>query len=152
MANLGHVSPRPRSIHSTNVTLLNAIHTSYLHSKPYQLDARTRVVANAWHTSSQATPIVDTLLGEKVWEHARRRLENNCVLLQYVSNLMMSIRVLIAEIGLFILQLPRCSSHFSTHCPLPFRPRFSPRFAHCNHFFTALHPTTHPLHGMPHSP
>ncbi|RSM05046.1 hypothetical protein CEP52_006488 [Fusarium oligoseptatum] len=82
MSNLGHISPRPRSIHSTNVALLNAIHTSYLHSKPYQLDARTSVVVNAWHTSSQATPIVDTLLGEKVWEHARRRLENNCVLLQ----------------------------------------------------------------------
>ncbi|EEU40607.1 uncharacterized protein NECHADRAFT_32764, partial [Fusarium vanettenii 77-13-4] len=82
MPNLGHVSPRPRSIHSTNVTLLNAIHTSYLHSKPYQLDARTSVVANAWHTSTQVTPIVDTSLGEKVWEHARRRLENNCVLLQ----------------------------------------------------------------------
>ncbi|RMJ16367.1 hypothetical protein CDV36_003964 [Fusarium kuroshium] len=82
MSNLGHISPRPRSIHSTNVTLLNAIHTSYLHSKPYQLDARTSVVVNAWHTSSQATPIVDTLLGEKAWEHARRRLENNCVLLQ----------------------------------------------------------------------
>ncbi|EWZ28070.1 myosin head, motor domain-containing protein [Fusarium oxysporum Fo47] len=82
MPNLGRVSPRPRSIHSTNITLLNAIHTSYLHSKPYQLDARTSVVANAWHTSSQATPIVDTVLGEKVWEHARRRLENNCVLLQ----------------------------------------------------------------------
>lgn len=88
MPNLGHVSPRPRSLHSTNVTLLNAIHTSYSHSKPYQLDARTSVVANAWHTSSQATPIVDTLLGEKVWEHARRRLENNCVLLQYVLDIM----------------------------------------------------------------
>ncbi|KAM6506948.1 hypothetical protein FALCPG4_018760 [Fusarium falciforme] len=82
MAKLGHVSPRPRSIHSTNVTLLNTIHTSYLHSKPYQLNARTSVVSNSWHTSSQAGPIVDTSLGEKVWEHARRRLENNCILLQ----------------------------------------------------------------------
>ncbi|KAJ4078992.1 hypothetical protein NW760_015003 [Fusarium oxysporum] len=82
MSNFGHASPRARSIHRTNVTLLNAIHASYLHSKPYQLDARTSVVVNAWHTSSQAGPIVDTLLGEKVWEHARRRLENNCILLQ----------------------------------------------------------------------
>lgn len=70
--------------HSRNIPLLDAIHASYLLSKSFQLDARTSVIVNSSHSSSSATPILDTSLGAKVWEHAKRRAEDNCILLQYV--------------------------------------------------------------------
>ncbi|KAH6950819.1 chitin synthase-domain-containing protein [Fusarium avenaceum] len=68
--------------HSRNIPLLDAIHASYLLSKSFQLDARTSVIVNSSHSSSSATPILDTSLGAKVWEHAKRRAEDNCILLQ----------------------------------------------------------------------
>ncbi|CAJ0552629.1 Ff.00g007070.m01.CDS01 [Fusarium sp. VM40] len=68
--------------HSRNIPLLDAIHASYLLSKSFQLDARTSVVVNSCHSTSSATPILDTSLGVKVWEHAKRRAEDNCILLQ----------------------------------------------------------------------
>jgi chitin synthase len=70
--------------HSRNLPLLEAVNASYLRSKCFQLDARTSVVVNSCHSSSSATPILDTSLGMKVWEHAKRRAEDNCILLQYV--------------------------------------------------------------------
>ncbi|KIL86471.1 hypothetical protein FAVG1_10301 [Fusarium avenaceum] len=68
--------------HSRNIPLLDAIHASYLLSKYFQLDARTSVVVNSCHSTSSPTPILNTSLGVKVWEHAKRRAEDNCILLQ----------------------------------------------------------------------
>ncbi|KAH7257854.1 chitin synthase-domain-containing protein [Fusarium tricinctum] len=68
--------------HNRNLPLLDAIRASYLRSRCFQLDARTSVVVNSCHSSSSATPILDTSLGMKVWEHAKRRAEDNCILLQ----------------------------------------------------------------------
>lgn len=73
-----------QSRHSQNVPLLDAVHASYLLSKSFQLNARTSVVVNSSHSSSSATPILDSSLGVKVWEHAKRRAEDNFILLQYV--------------------------------------------------------------------
>ncbi|KAJ4253433.1 hypothetical protein NW762_010591 [Fusarium torreyae] len=69
-------------VDSRTLALLDAIHTSYLQSKSFQLDTRTSVAVNSCRTSSSADLIVDRFLGVKVWEHARRRAEDNCILLQ----------------------------------------------------------------------
>ncbi|KKA27548.1 hypothetical protein TD95_002396 [Thielaviopsis punctulata] len=68
-------------------TLLNSIHNIYLSGQPYQLDAGTSVVVNTWLTASQMSPdgrvggTVDSTLAARVWEHARRRAEDGCVIL-----------------------------------------------------------------------
>ncbi|PHH55524.1 Chitin synthase 6 [Ceratocystis fimbriata CBS 114723] len=73
-------------------TLLNAIHNIYLSGQPYQLDAGTSVVVNTWLTASQAGSdgrvggTIDTALASRVWEHARRRAEDGCVVLGSLHN------------------------------------------------------------------
>ncbi|KAL2754527.1 glycosyltransferase family 2 protein [Sodiomyces alcalophilus JCM 7366] len=76
---------QPTQVSTT--TLLNSIHNIYLSSQPYPLDAGTSVVVNTWLTASQpgrdgrAAATVDSSLGAKAWEHARRRAEDGCVVL-----------------------------------------------------------------------
>lgn len=65
-------------------TLLTSLHTAYSSGKPYALDASTSVVINSWITaSSEHGGTVDVDLARRVWEHARRRAEDACVILAY---------------------------------------------------------------------
>ncbi|KAK0718104.1 chitin synthase [Lasiosphaeria miniovina] len=86
----GMGGPRGAGQQSSQVsttTLLNAVHNIYLSSQPYRLDAGTSLVVNTWLTASQAGPdgnvggTVDAALAVRVWEHARRRAEDGCVIL-----------------------------------------------------------------------
>ncbi|KAH7122023.1 class VII chitin synthase [Dactylonectria estremocensis] len=82
MANSNRAPSRAGSAQLSNRTLLDAIHHSYLESTAYQLDARTSIVVNGLHESTERASIVDASIGRKLWEHTRRRGENNCVVLQ----------------------------------------------------------------------
>ncbi|KAH7155985.1 chitin synthase-domain-containing protein [Dactylonectria macrodidyma] len=83
MANTNRASSRAGSTQMSNRTLLDAVHHSFLESTAYELDARTSIVVNGQlNASIEATPIIDASIGGKLWEHARRRGENNCVVLQ----------------------------------------------------------------------
>ena len=84
MASEGMGGPQaPQQVSTT--TLLNAIHNIYLSSQPFQLDASTSLVVNTWLTAAQAGATVDATLAARAWEHARRRAEDGCVILGYVS-------------------------------------------------------------------
>ena len=80
-------SAAQQSTQVSTTTLLNALHTSYASARPYRLDASTSLVVNTWltaaHPSSdgQRGGTVDTELARQVWEHARRRAEDGCVIL-----------------------------------------------------------------------
>lgn len=81
MALQGNSSGRSSNALLSNVALLNAVHDAYLHAEPYPLDAKTSIVANTWHESNRKAPTIDSSLAARAWEHARRRIEDNCVLL-----------------------------------------------------------------------
>lgn len=76
----------------STTTLLNGIHNIYLSSQPYRLDAGTSLVVNTWLTAAQTGPdgrtggTVDTTLAARAWEHARRRAEDGCIILGYVTS------------------------------------------------------------------
>uniref|UniRef100_A0A093Y1R0 chitin synthase n=1 Tax=Talaromyces marneffei PM1 TaxID=1077442 RepID=A0A093Y1R0_TALMA len=78
--------PKSASQIST-ITLLNSLHSSYSTAQPYPLEAGTSVVVNTWLTVSPLNPdgtprgIVDPQLGQRAWEHARRRAEDGCIVL-----------------------------------------------------------------------
>lgn len=81
---------RSAAQHSTQVsttTLLNVLHTIYTSGQPYRLDASTSLVVNTWLTAAntniegQQGGTVDAHLAQQVWEHARRRAEDGCVVL-----------------------------------------------------------------------
>lgn len=80
--------PKSASQIST-ITLLNSLHSSYSTAQPYPLEAGTSVVVNTWLTVSPLNPdgtprgIVDPQLGQRAWEHARRRAEDGCIVLRY---------------------------------------------------------------------
>ena len=88
---LGPRLPGQQSTQVSTTTLLNAVHNIYLSSQPYRLDAGTSLVVNTWLTAAQAGPdgsvggTVDAALSARVWEHARRRAEDGCVILGYVD-------------------------------------------------------------------
>ncbi|ROT38740.1 chitin synthase [Sodiomyces alkalinus F11] len=79
------IGQQPSQVSTTS--LLNSIHNIYLSSQPYPLDAGTSVVVNTWLTAAQpghdgrAGGTVDSSLGAKAWEHARRRAEDGCIIL-----------------------------------------------------------------------
>jgi chitin synthase len=82
--------PRPGNNQSAQVslqTLLNSLHTSYSTSQPNPLETSTSLVVNTWATSHTTGPdgrfggTTDLELARKVWEHARRRAEDGCVVL-----------------------------------------------------------------------
>ncbi|KAF2861641.1 glycosyltransferase family 2 protein [Piedraia hortae CBS 480.64] len=71
----------------STTTLLNTLHSTYGTSEPYELEASTSLVVNTWVTGNSTGPdgrfggTVDGDLARKVWEHARRRAEDACVVL-----------------------------------------------------------------------
>ncbi|KAF2010309.1 glycosyltransferase family 2 protein [Aaosphaeria arxii CBS 175.79] len=80
--------PRPANPSSqvSTTTLLNALHTSFSHSQPYNLEASTSLVVNTWVNArsiinERIGGTVDLELGRKAWEHARRRAEDGCIVL-----------------------------------------------------------------------
>lgn len=91
-SNMG--APRPGNNQSAQVslqTLLNALHTSFSSMEPLPLETSTSLVVNTWATSNTTGPdgrfggTTDLELARKVWEHARRRAEDGCVVLGYVE-------------------------------------------------------------------
>src|SRR3569833_2766997 len=71
---LGPRLPGQQSTQVSTTTLLNAVHNIYLSSQPYRLDAGASLGGT-----------VDAALSARVWEHARRRAEDGCVILGYVD-------------------------------------------------------------------
>ncbi|KAF1949729.1 hypothetical protein CC80DRAFT_483999 [Byssothecium circinans] len=77
--------PNPSSQVSTT-TLLNTLNSCYKNNEAHNLEASTSLVVNTWLTARQQPDgrvggTVDTELGRKAWEHARRRAEDGCILL-----------------------------------------------------------------------
>ena len=72
----------------TTSTLLSALHNSYLSGSVYALDAATSVVVNAaaGRGASQFVGILDEELGMRAWEHARRRAEDQTIVLAYAAS------------------------------------------------------------------
>ena len=80
--------PRPTntSTQVSTTTLLNTLNTCYKNSQSFGLEASTSLVVNTWATAKSNVNgriggTVDTELGRKAWEHARRRAEDGCVVL-----------------------------------------------------------------------
>jgi chitin synthase len=71
----------------TTSTLLSALHNAYLSGSVYPLDAATTVVVNsgAGRGANQFMGVFDEELGMRVWEHARRRAEDQTIVLAYVN-------------------------------------------------------------------
>lgn len=71
----------------STTTLLNALHSSFSSGQPYQLESSSSLVVNTWVTASSTGPdgryggTVDAELARRIWEHARRRAEDGCVIL-----------------------------------------------------------------------
>lgn len=81
-------TPRPSnqpSAQLSTTTLLNALHTSYTSGQPYSLEASTSVAVNTWASALHGATI-DVELGQRAWEHARRRAEDGCIVLGYVMS------------------------------------------------------------------
>lgn len=76
----------PQTAQTSTTTLLNAVHNIYLSSQPHSLEASTSLVVNTWLTAAQAGPTVDPTLAARAWEHARRRAEDGCIVLGYVTS------------------------------------------------------------------
>jgi chitin synthase len=82
---------RPTNQVSTT-TLLNALHAHYTSGLPYQLDAGSSLAVNTWVTATQVGPdghsggTIDRELAVRAWEHARRRAEDGCIVLWFVSH------------------------------------------------------------------
>ncbi|KAF3768175.1 family 2 glycosyltransferase [Cryphonectria parasitica EP155] len=85
-----HGASRGTGQQSTQVsttTLLNSIHNIYIEGQAYGLDASSSVVVNTWLTANPPPPnpptggTIDTSLGVKAWEHARRRAEDGAIIL-----------------------------------------------------------------------
>ena len=80
-------SAAQQSTQVSTTTLLNALHTAYASAQPYRLDASTSLVVNTWLTAAnprsgaQQGGTVDDELARQIWEHARRRAEDGCVVL-----------------------------------------------------------------------
>jgi chitin synthase len=71
----------------TTSSLLSALHNAYLSGSVYSLDAATAVVVNsgAGRAAVRPTGVFDEELGMRVWEHARRRAEDQTIVLTYVK-------------------------------------------------------------------
>ncbi|KAI4248283.1 MAG: hypothetical protein LQ352_005957 [Teloschistes flavicans] len=71
----------------STTTLLNTLHTIYASAQPFRLDAGTSLVVNTWLTANTTSidgrqgGTIDTELARQIWEHARRRAEDGCVVL-----------------------------------------------------------------------
>ncbi|RPB01134.1 hypothetical protein L873DRAFT_1677912 [Choiromyces venosus 120613-1] len=68
----------------TTSSLLSALHSAYQSGIPHALDASTTLVVNSSNsggTGGYGTGVIDETLGTRVWEHARRRAEDQTILL-----------------------------------------------------------------------
>lgn len=80
-------SAAQQSTQVSTTTLLNTLHTIYASAQTYPLDASASLVVNTWLTAIDSGieghngGTVDKELTRKVWEHARRRAEDGCVVL-----------------------------------------------------------------------
>ncbi|KAH7128735.1 chitin synthase 6 [Dendryphion nanum] len=138
--------PRPGNPSSqvSTTTLLNALHTSFSHSQPYNLEASTSLVVNTWVNARSLVNdriggTVDLELGRKAWEHARRRAEDGCIVLSslhestpslfspFISGLPLSIP------GSFYTALEALKAF--THCVTPQNPSY-PRHSALAAIFT----------------
>ena len=70
----------------TTSSLLSALHNAYLSSSIYTLDAATTLAVNsgAGQGADNFVGTFDQALGMRVWEHARRRAEDQTIILAYV--------------------------------------------------------------------
>lgn len=75
----------------STTTVLNTLHGCFKEGTPYSLESSTSLVTNTWVTGSSTGPdgryggTVDPELARRAWEHARRRAEDACIVLGYVS-------------------------------------------------------------------
>ena len=69
----------------TTSSLLAALHSSYQSGIPHHVDASTTLVVNS--NQHDAKLVVDDGLGIRAWEHARRRAEDQTILIGYASSL-----------------------------------------------------------------
>lgn len=67
----------------TTSSLLAALHNAYQSGTPYALDTSTSVVVNsgAGQAAEAFVGVLDEELGMRAWEHARRRAEDQTILL-----------------------------------------------------------------------
>lgn len=68
----------------TTSSLLSALHNAYQSGIPYALDASTTLVVNSSNsggTGGYGTGVIDETVGTRAWEHARRRAEDQTILL-----------------------------------------------------------------------
>ncbi|KAF1992533.1 glycosyltransferase family 2 protein [Aulographum hederae CBS 113979] len=128
-------SVAPASAQVSTQTLLNALHTCYTSRTAYPLESSSSLVVNTWVTSTNVGPdgryggTVDVDLARRVWEHARRRAEDGCVIL---GSLHESTPTMLAP---FISAIPiNLPPQFYTaldvlrpltHCVTPFNPSYA---------------------------
>lgn len=68
----------------TTSSLLTALHNSYQSGQPHSLDASTTLVVNSGNGLGNAGyggGVIDENVGTRAWEHARRRAEDQTILL-----------------------------------------------------------------------
>lgn len=68
----------------TTSNLLSALHNSYQSGVPHTLDASTTLVVNSGNGLGNAGyggGVIDENVGTRAWEHARRRAEDQTILL-----------------------------------------------------------------------
>ncbi|PVI08723.1 glycosyltransferase family 2 protein [Periconia macrospinosa] len=70
----------------STTTLLNTLNAGYRNNQPHSLEASTSLAVNTWLTArpqpdGRIGGTIDTELGRKAWEHARRRAEDGCIVL-----------------------------------------------------------------------
>lgn len=65
----------------TTSSLLAALHSGYQSGIPHHVDASTTLVVNS--NQHDAKLVVDDGLGVRTWEHARRRAEDQTILIGY---------------------------------------------------------------------
>ncbi|KAH8750572.1 class V chitin synthase [Diaporthe sp. PMI_573] len=101
-----------QSVQVSTTTLLNSVHNIYVEGRPYALDASSSVVVNTWLTASPPPPnhstggTIDTALGARAWEHARRRAEDGCIILSSLHTSTPSVLVPFLQHGLPIQMTP----------------------------------------------
>ncbi|KAK5420090.1 hypothetical protein LTR06_001560 [Exophiala xenobiotica] len=81
-------SSAQQSTQVSTTTLLNALHTTYAAGQTYQLDSSTSIAVNTWLTAvnpdaqGRTGGAVDAQIAFRAWEHARRRAEDACIILE----------------------------------------------------------------------
>ncbi|KAF2639750.1 hypothetical protein P280DRAFT_429083 [Massarina eburnea CBS 473.64] len=84
---MSSAAPRPNNpAQVSTTTLLNTFNACYKNNQAHNLEASTSLAVNTWLTArpqpdGRVGGTVDTELGRKAWEHARRRAEDGCIVL-----------------------------------------------------------------------